>query len=845
MEVTERALASALEKLTLIEASSDGLNVNKKAEESMTQLQNIWEKLGISADARANVREKIKNSLEDTCEQKLHDANNMLSELANEICRLRDQLLKMYSDLGQSEKSADVSEESLKDLTVSKQLDLLRSSHNSMLPVYNSALERRDAIRNDVSKTIQALQPFDVELSESLKTLLELNSNDSKRRKSRNLSIHHSEAKDKRARLLEDVSDIVNSLQLDDAVQNDTSIVTTANNIVIDGNQLSTQFLGECEEEAKKLKLMKTNILLANNTLKEKAHSLVDEMNLSSKEILSLCIQLLKKRSKETPGWWDNKVAQSICSVVTKRQGAVEASGSFTKHLEIVFESLERIASGRKVLSQALKGEVENAHKALLTAVDGEENASEAIAGFHKALIRLPPLSQEHIRACIDEVHTLVDAADAMSQSEIEALTLVWEALGTSSDEREQFWGDIEEGMKQIETKINSPFDAVVQVGTSSELEEWVHLAVREATKAHRLLTLRLFKLGKVHYDVEKKRNMQDTKSQIFSLDSEIRITAAQLKDFEDKAGSKQRLTNKKSTSTSLLKEERFRKQMQSKVSIQLANLGRLLQEWEQLEGTAFDLKKLSDVVRSLLVDYNAVDTWVEDTTAFMHLRTTAIRRKPCDTNGVDRKFLKASAGTFAHESSGSISDSSSSGSSRERPAIPKSPARYTSSTRSSRMERSKSPKRARVSVSKTKERTAIRSASSRPTSSKFSTSKSRERLPTNVPRSKSPSPSAPRLQIRGSMKEVAPRSLSKPKSPMPSRSKMKRPIDNSILWKQSFKPTTTSSSLSESSRSELIEATNCSEKIRKPPAKRSTLMPFGNVLSHTPIKMNKENDVP
>ena len=65
-------------------------------------------------------------------------------------------------------------------------------------------------------------------------------------------------------------------------------------------------------------------------------------------------------------------------------------------------------------------------------------------------------------------------------------------------------------------------------------------------------------------------------------LDSEIRIMNAKLIDFEELQCNKQRLLSKKNGGAGLLKEERFRKQMQSKFVSnlkQLANLLKLLGE--------------------------------------------------------------------------------------------------------------------------------------------------------------------------------------------------------------------------------------------------------------------------
>jgi hypothetical protein len=157
------------------------------------------------------------------------------------------------------------------------------------------------------------------------------------------------------------------------------------------------------------------------------------------------------------------------------------------------------------------------------------------------------------------------------------------------------------------------PFDEIVQL-SAADGEEWVLTAVRDGTKSYRLLESRLFKLEKIHQEVERLRSRQDAKSKIISLDSEVRILSAKLSEFEDQKCSKQRLTTKKNTSSNLLKEERFRKQMQAKFTSKLDQLESLLKAWKTSEGSNFDPNLLSDDVRTLLTK--------RDRNEFMHLRT-------------------------------------------------------------------------------------------------------------------------------------------------------------------------------------------------------------------------------
>jgi hypothetical protein len=71
------------------------------------------------------------------------------------------------------------------------------------------------------------------------------------------------------------------------------------------------------------------------------------------------------------------------------------------------------------------------------------------------------------------------------------------------------------------------------------------------------------------------------------------------------------------------LKEEHFRKQMQSKFAANLKKLVNLLQSWEAKENFTFDESLLSDDVRDLLKeDPDQMENWIQKRTKLMALRT-------------------------------------------------------------------------------------------------------------------------------------------------------------------------------------------------------------------------------
>eukprot|EP00957_Ditylum_brightwellii_P170776 12998187-Ditylum_brightwellii.AAC.1 len=273
---------------------------------------------------------------------------------------------------------------------------------------------------------------------------------------------------------------------------------------------LSEAFLDDCERDVKNLRVVKSQIMVLNSEKRDEAHRLAKEMNLSRKDILSLVQHSCIKKKDDFPKWWKRTMADEVCRIITVQNGIVAANGFFTKHLDFFCQSLNGLAHGRRVLSDKLKTVVEDGQRALITTVEGMiETCGEST--FNDALCHVPHLSKDHIHACIDEMKILATTADAMAESEIEALSVVWDALKTSSNERDHFWSDLEESTKDIQTRADGPFDSVLQSCVNGA-EEWVLSSVKDATKIHRLLIIRLLRLEKVHGEVEKQRGKQDAR---------------------------------------------------------------------------------------------------------------------------------------------------------------------------------------------------------------------------------------------------------------------------------------------------------------------------------------------
>ena len=652
LEKAQVDLCVSKEKLTVAVVALKRSGGAKEVEETLASLQTIWGEVGVAVQDRETSRMQIDRCLENTCSRLLGDANQTRSQTLVDIAHQRQRLLGIYQALGLDDMAVNfeasiavgAADSDTSNGTLMQRLGALNEKMDHIMPTYAGALERRSTLASEASSLIRALHPLNEDkISDNIKSMIKSKRAGEKRRRVQmptESTPAAKSAKKRREDMFRNVEGMVRALEGEDgdAISGDPmQIDGDDQNHQLDNfktasadeplppieapRSLSESFLDQCENDIKQLRLMKTELLVSNGDSRSQTQLLAKEMHLRARDVVSLVVHSTKKQRRDFPSWWDPKIVDDVCHIVTSKDAVIRADGSFTKHLNFVRQCLESVASGRRALSQTLKSVVERAYKTLLTVVDGETYASEAYDSFHDALFRLPPLSKEHIRACIDEIETLVTAVEAMSQSEIEALTVVWDAVSITSSERGTFWSDVEEAVASVQAQGDGPFGDLFKT-SGADIEDWVRSSTVDAKKVYRHLNTRLFKLGKIHEEVESQRSKQDAKSKIISLDSEVRILSAKLSDFEEKASSKQRLLTKKMNSTALLKEEKFRKQMQSKFAAKLEALGRLLQDWEQTEGKSFDASLLSDDVRTLLSNPDKSGTWIEQRTAFMHLRT-------------------------------------------------------------------------------------------------------------------------------------------------------------------------------------------------------------------------------
>ncbi|KAL3925516.1 MAG: hypothetical protein SGILL_000358 [Bacillariaceae sp.] len=571
---TNSALLVARDNLAVVTTSQSIASRNFEAEQTVQRLQSIWGEIGTEAAKRQNAIKNIERCLEDTCTRELEEALSQKALYEDEIKTLSVKLVTMQKAMGVQSVEDNVSDSGLLST-----VERLREQVGIIEPSYHSSITRRTKALNELHDLMNILALDKTKVPRDLQTLLEQNC----------------------------------PLQAD-------QVKSSIDFVGFPQNSLKPPFLSSCESHVRKLRVQKSLVLVRNRELQQEISDLIEEMHLSSSEAFDLVDGFLRRKNASIPAWWDPSFGERALQDMSAKKYIADPTETFSNHLEFMKKSFDRASSCRRSVSDALKSVIERAQKALLDIVGREFDASEAYAGFHDALFRLPALSKDLILSCISEMEALIDGIDAMTQSEIEALTVVWEALKVPPGDRRGFWGDMEKFDSTKRSGDAALFSQEVVTMVKSN-EEWMKSASRRASEVYHNLDKKLEKLGGIHKEVEKLRSKQDTKSKILSLDSEIRIMNAKLFDFEEHCG-KHRLLTKKTSGGALLKEERFRKQMQSKFSSNLRQLASLLQSWESQENSTFDASLLSDDVRMLLKEPNQMDSWVEERTTLMGLRT-------------------------------------------------------------------------------------------------------------------------------------------------------------------------------------------------------------------------------
>mmetsp|Transcript_19660 Transcript_19660/g.42142 ORF Transcript_19660/g.42142 Transcript_19660/m.42142 type:complete len:965 (-) Transcript_19660:100-2994(-) len=663
--------AQAEERLALFHSQQKLTESTERTESTLRQLQDILALIGMSMEDREAIRQKLETCVEDAVNDALGEATHMRDAKIQQVDYQRGRLGEMHAALGLEQ--TDTKDLHALPQSINAQLDCLDCKINEIQPLYDDAVERCGQLIRDVETLSSDLHPIGSNLSNNLHKLMQSRRQGAKRKRPSQIpeqqQASFQASREARAKLFKDVEQMMKGLaSIDETPSANTDHGTdetaafhqgrstqrggAAGSISEEPGSLSTSFLDDCERDVKMLRLIKSDRLLSNTAKCEEICGITKKMHVRSGELSSIVLHGMKKRKENIPKWWDASIARAVYDALSKK-GTTLVNDAFANHLDIILDTTQSISRGRQLLSDSLKSVLEESHGVLIATAKGcGMDVGDVSKSLHDALFHLPPLSKEHAKACIDEMEMLIKAAETVSQSEIETLTVLWEGLNLSSSDRGQFWGELDQSTSQIEMSTASPFDNVLQE-CPAEVEEWVLKSSKDATRVQRLLGVRVFKLNKIHEEVERLKRKQDSKNGIMTLNNELKLLSAKLADFEEKAGNKQRLLNKKVNSSSLLEEERFRKQMQGMFATKLESLRQMLNEWETNEGRIEDDEMLSEVVKSMQLNSHRIEAWMKEKTRLMHLKTTntTSKHRATLTPGRTNRSMRPSSGSRARAS--------------------------------------------------------------------------------------------------------------------------------------------------------------------------------------------------
>jgi len=630
LRLSEQELTESKGKLALEQGATENQMSTDESAAALKEMHKIWYQLGVDTSLRERTHKDIQYSVQRTCASKLKETILLRANTEREVNELSEQLTAMRKALGVPLASGS----NLDGKPLLEKSKWLNEQVEKLQMPYKLACTRHKKIVGAASRLSKALTLSIAELPENLRDLLEKSNGFD----SSSLII----GRKRRASVMKDVKMMVDALssfqEHEKEGQNSQSTLSpsrlSAQSEMADeipSGILDDALLERCEAEISSLRVKKSELLVQDREMQQGIYRFLQDMNMSTSEMVNVVELGLRTSEKAAPEWWNTHDAEVVLKRAPTGTGHEAEPGQGSRYIRVIFEESRRIGDRRLSVSTTLRANVERAQDALLNIVGRELDVNEAYASFHQALVKIPPLSMDLVLACVSEIEALLLGVDSMSQSEIEALTVVWEALNVSAEKRREFWGQVEElSMPLGNDNSTRLFDDFLLVGDE---EDWIGEVVHRVRGYCDDLDRKLKKLRGIHEEVERLRSKQDKKSQILTLDSEIRILNSKFTDFEETKCSKQRLLTKKSNGSGLLKEERFRKQMQSKFVVKLGQLSTLLRAWEEEEEGPFEASLLSDDVRMLLQEPRNMEKWVEQRTKFMPLRTvqtnTPGRKRP------------------------------------------------------------------------------------------------------------------------------------------------------------------------------------------------------------------------
>ena len=375
LHVSQTQHAEAMDHLALKIAQQNLTQSNDETSRMLSDLQKIWAEVGLPMNQRQVVRERLKNCVEDACSNMLAEASRLRDDKREEVEKLQSKLQAMHALLGTMDSYSSITSVSQ---SIEDQTKALNYCINEIRHEFENALARCKALITSTNALVSELNLDENAISPNLKQLL----------------LHGKQ-------LLKSSSSSASSEPI-----------------------LCDSFLDSCEKEIKKLKLLKSDRLLSTVDLFNKLRSIAAEMDASPKELTSMALYCIKRRSY-LPEWWSSRVWEQVEGAFSKQGSDQTATEAFIAHLKLLVDTTESITHGRRLLSDALKAVVDESHEVILATAEGcEMDVMDLYQSLQDTLSRLPPLSKQHVKGCLDEMKMFTAAAESIAQSEIETLTV-------------------------------------------------------------------------------------------------------------------------------------------------------------------------------------------------------------------------------------------------------------------------------------------------------------------------------------------------------------------------------------------------------------------------------------
>jgi len=646
LEFQTKELHNTKDSLVLVQTNLEGMSGSIECKETLGKLQTIWEALGVEEASRETIRSALKNCISDTYDRYFSEASLLQLKTVKEVEDLKErrETIRLALRLSESKKK--------RHKGLLKEVESLRDEVGKLEVRFDTARSRRERIISDTISLASALGITRRDLPPNLQNLMQQIED----MKPSTTTI----GRLRRASVLENVQVMVDSISDDFKDKSaktclPTSFAHTRVHNLPKGS-LEAEFLGRCEDDIAELRVRKSQMLVKNRESVQRIRELAKNLHSTVPGLVSLVEMTLKGTKRLLPMWWNGEDAIELLKNVIVASPRADNWDGDPRCIQLIHEVLETVAERRQRISSLLREVVEKAQEALLDIVGREVDASEAYASFRDALMKLPSLSVDFMQSCTLEIEALTSGVETMTQSEIEALTVVWEALRVSSDDRRDFWGRIDEEISSTKpaSQDSDRFARLMQsLKQTQNLEDWMTPLVSRSMIIYHELDVKLNKLSAIHNEVEKLRSKQDAKSQLMSLDSEIRILNSKLQDFDEVQLLQQRNLTKKAGSASLAKEAQFRNQTRSEMTAKLEHLASLLQSWELEERTPFDASLLSDDVRSLLRNPSTIESGIDQRSKLMPSRAPSTKLSPRKRMLQEKQPKYAPKGNGNQQSSG------------------------------------------------------------------------------------------------------------------------------------------------------------------------------------------------